>query len=61
MLYNASRQTQYLFNIDQALNTMNLLWAFTFSKAKDPLTGEPIDINLNVDVNTEVSIMRLER
>ena len=40
---------------------MNLLWAFTFSKAKDPLTGEPIDINLNVDVNTEVSIMRLER
>ena len=40
---------------------MNLLWAFTFSKAKDPLTDEPIDINLNVDVNTEVSIMCLER
>ena len=40
---------------------MNLLWAFTFGKAKDPLTGEPIDINLNVDVNTEVSMAHLER
>ena len=26
---------------------MNLLWAFEFTPAKDPVTGLPIDIDLN--------------
>ncbi|KAL0565905.1 hypothetical protein V5O48_016113 [Marasmius crinis-equi] len=29
------------------LNTMQLLWAFTFSYATDPKTGELIDVNVN--------------
>lgn len=34
---------------------MNLLWAFNFSRAKDPVTGQLIDVDLN-DVNKEVCI-----
>ncbi|KAK7686214.1 hypothetical protein QCA50_010434 [Cerrena zonata] len=46
-----------LANNSIALNTMNLLWAFNFNKAKDPLTGKPIEINLNVDVNREAVLL----
>ena len=41
----------------QMLNAMNLLWAFNFSPAKDPITGHPIPIDLNAmnEVNNQVS------
>ena len=31
----------------QILNVMNLLWAFEFTPAKDPITGSLIQIDLN--------------
>ncbi|CAL1706624.1 unnamed protein product [Somion occarium] len=35
-----------LANNSIAINTMNLLWAFDFKKAKDPVTGQVIEVSL---------------
>ncbi|KAK1226322.1 hypothetical protein PQX77_010707 [Marasmius sp. AFHP31] len=37
----------YLAQNSINLNTMRLLWAFTFSRATDPTTGVPIDIDVD--------------
>ncbi|CAL1714344.1 unnamed protein product [Somion occarium] len=46
----------HLANNSIALNAMNLLWAFNFSRAKDPVTGQLIDVDLN-DVNKEAILL----
>lgn len=43
-----------VLNLTQAINVMNMLWAFDFSLAKDPVTGLPIPVD--ADNTTDVRI-----